>query len=201
MNKGIPIIAALLLLALFAVPASAAAAAKKEKSLNYTVTDVESYTAYVKTKGSRLSVRLHPKTDARVLGKLPNGSELTVIGETEYFYKVTAGDLTGFVLSRYVTKDDPLEGRIPSYASSITNASFLYPSMQALEPTLVTVRVPWEGGVLNMRRGPARTEKLVKYLKDGSILTALATDGVWVQVMDNRTYQTGYVMTDYLYGL
>lgn len=171
------------------------AMAETETKLNYTVEQVDSYTAYVKTRraGSRLNLRAHPKKDARVLKKLPTGTQLKVIGVSKNYLEVEADGLTGFVQSRYVTLAYPL-ATMPVHT--------YYPAMNDLaEPRMVTISPDRRGGFVNMRTGPSRSEPVAKYVYENDVLMLLAIDRVWVKVMDPETQQVGYIMRHFVCGI
>lgn len=57
----------------------------------------------VTLQSGRLNLRGAPLTDARILAQIPNGSEISVLGEFNDWYSVEYGGLYGFVARRYVT--------------------------------------------------------------------------------------------------
>lgn len=58
--------------------------------------------ATVATAGSRLNIRLKPSINSAVIGKIPNGSEITVYSQISDWYLVGYGGQTGYVSARYV---------------------------------------------------------------------------------------------------
>lgn len=50
-----------------------------------------------------LHLRSLPTTDSAILARIPNGTELSVLGEFDDWYSAAYGDLNGFVLRRYIT--------------------------------------------------------------------------------------------------
>jgi len=57
---------------------------------------------YVSTQGGVLNVRSRPNLSAQVLGQVANGTPLLIYGWWNGWYVVEAGDLSGYVSSRYV---------------------------------------------------------------------------------------------------
>ena len=172
-----------------------AAETKKTDKLNYTVETLERYTAYVKTRkeGARLNLRVHPKMDARVIKKLPTGTELIVTGVSGKFLEVEVGSDKGYVQSRYVVRANPL---------AVAPLHTYYPPMKSLaESRLVSVSPARRGGYVRMRAAPSRSEPVMKYLYEDDVLILLAIDRIWVQVMDPETQKVGYVMRNFINGI
>lgn len=59
--------------------------------------------AVITLQSGSLNLRGAPLADARVLAQIPNGSEISVLGEFNDWYSVEYGGLYGFVARRYVT--------------------------------------------------------------------------------------------------
>ena len=59
-------------------------------------------TATVATTGSNLNIRYNPSLNAPIIGKIPNGSEITVYSEVPDWYLVGFNGQTGYVSARYV---------------------------------------------------------------------------------------------------
>ncbi|MBQ7488163.1 MAG: SH3 domain-containing protein [Clostridia bacterium] len=172
-----------------------AAGTAKAVKLNYEVEKIDSYIGYVKTpkKGTRLNLRVHPKKDARIIKKLPIGTEVTVIGISGKFLEVEVGTDRGFVQSQYVVRSNPL---------AVAPLHNYYPPMKPLaESRIVSVSPARRGGFVNMRAAPSRSEPVMKYLYEDDVLILLAIDRVWVQVMDPETQKVGYVMRTLIDGI
>ncbi|MDR0947645.1 MAG: SH3 domain-containing protein [Ruminococcus sp.] len=58
----------------------------------------------VSTDGSNLNLRRYPGTDAEIIGALPNGTSLIILGKSGNWYIVKTGDKTGYVSADYVTQ-------------------------------------------------------------------------------------------------
>lgn len=56
----------------------------------------------VSTRGSNLNVRSAPNINAPVIATLPNGSEVTVSGQSGQWYRVSTGSVNGWASSRYI---------------------------------------------------------------------------------------------------
>ena len=60
------------------------------------------FTATVSTAGSNLNIRYNPSLTSPVIGKIPNGSEVTVYNTRPDWLLVSYGDQVGYVSRRYV---------------------------------------------------------------------------------------------------
>ena len=56
----------------------------------------------VATDGSNLNLRAFPSTQSRIVGAIPNGSAVTVYGQTGGWYVVTFGGLTGYAAAEFI---------------------------------------------------------------------------------------------------
>ncbi len=59
--------------------------------------------AVVTLQSGSLNLRGAPLTDAQVLAQIPNGGEISILGEFDDWYSAEYGGLYGFVARRYVT--------------------------------------------------------------------------------------------------
>lgn len=60
------------------------------------------FTASVATKGSNLNIRYTPSTQSRIIGSIPNGSEVTVFATLPDWSLVNYNGAVGYVASRYL---------------------------------------------------------------------------------------------------
>ena len=58
--------------------------------------------ATVATSGSNLNIREKPSIRSAIIGKIPNGAEITVYSQISDWYLVSFGGQTGYVSARYV---------------------------------------------------------------------------------------------------
>lgn len=56
----------------------------------------------VRTNGGHLNIRTRPSTDAFVMGRIPNGAEVTVFATLPDWYLIQYGGLVGYVAARYI---------------------------------------------------------------------------------------------------
>ena len=67
-----------------------------------TVSQVER-TGTITTNGSRLNLRDGSGTDHNIIGQLPNGDTVSVVGEENGWYQVVVPEKTGYVSGQYLT--------------------------------------------------------------------------------------------------
>lgn len=67
----------------------------------------------VKTNGSNLNVRSGPGTDKKILGRVRNGSNLTLTGFKGKWYQIDYNGKKGYVYSSYVKTDD--KKKLPAF--------------------------------------------------------------------------------------
>ena len=59
-------------------------------------------TATVRTQGGNLNIRSEPNTNSAILGKIPNGAEVTVTGQDGNWYTVQYGGVSGYAFGQYL---------------------------------------------------------------------------------------------------
>ena len=65
-------------------------------------------TATVTTNGNNLNLRREPSTDAEVIARIPNGSQVTVLDQgLDGWLNVSHNNMTGFVASRWIVLNQP----------------------------------------------------------------------------------------------
>ena len=69
----------------------------------------------VKTKGSNLNVRSGPSTKKSKLGSLKNGTEVTLTGYENGWYKIKYGNKIGYVSGSYISTKD--KDKLPAFKS------------------------------------------------------------------------------------
>lgn len=55
------------------------------------------------TDGSNLNIRRFPSTDAEIIGKIPNGSAMSVYGQTGNWYVINYNGIDGYAAADFVT--------------------------------------------------------------------------------------------------
>lgn len=119
-----------------------------------------------------LNLRTGPGTSNAALGKIPNGSRVSVVEKLEGWYKVSAL-LEGTVQTGYVS------------------ATYL---------TVPQTGVVTGAGQLNLRAGAATDQQILAKLPDGTRVTILEKPEGWYQVSATLSGQslTGYVSAQYI---
>jgi uncharacterized protein YgiM (DUF1202 family)/surface antigen len=134
-----------------------------------------SKTGYIKLQNSSSYLNLRSAPQGPIIGSLSNGTQVTVLGSSGSWCKITAGNKTGYIYSSYMSFSQPAS--VP--ANSKTG----------------TVILKNRSSVLNLRNNPW-TGRVLAALPYGSKVTILSTDGRWYKVQAGSV--TGYVHSDYI---
>ena len=122
-----------------------------------------------------VNVRSEPSEDGEILGKLYNESAGTVEEETDGWYKVTSGNVTGYVKSEYVVIGEEAEALAEEVGSRVATV------------TTETLRV----------RSEASTDAtILGLIGEGEELTVTAEEDGWVQVSIEEG--DGWVSTEFV---
>ena len=106
----------------------------------------------VTTTGGNLNLRNAPNTSAPVIGLIPNGSQVTILGESNGFYNVTFNGQTGWASSSFINAQ-PRQGTVST-----------------------------AGGNLNIRSGPSTANSVIASVPNGTPLTVLDIIGNFYRV-------------------
>lgn len=60
-------------------------------------------TGTVRTDGSNLNIRCYPSADSTIIGKIPNGAQVNIYGETDNWYVVKYNETTGYSAMDFIT--------------------------------------------------------------------------------------------------
>ena len=121
-----------------------------------------------------LNVRAEANAEAEVVGKLYNNNAATVLEELDGWYKITSGNVTGYVNSAYVVVGDEA----------------LCKSVSKTVGTITT-------DALRLRTQPSTdVEVLTLFVRDKQVTVLEATNEEWYKVTDGN--YTGYVFAQYL---
>ena len=122
-----------------------------------------------------VNVRSEPSEDGEILGKLYNESAGTVEEETDGWYKITSGNVTGYVKSEYVVIGEEAEALAEEVGSRVATV------------TTETLRV----------RSEASTDAtILGLIGEGEELTVTAEEDGWVQVSIEEG--DGWVSTEFV---
>lgn len=122
-----------------------------------------------------VNVRSEPSEESEILGKLYDNSAGTIEEETDGWYKITSGSVTGYVKAEYVVTGDDAEALAAEVGERVATV------------TTQTLRV----------RTDASTEaSVLGLIGEGEELTVTSEQDGWVQVSIEEG--DGWVSTDYV---
>lgn len=135
--------------------------------------------------GSHLNLRKNASTTSAVLGKLANGTEVTVYSEVGGWAKVKANGKEGYVSTRYLAAAKP-GGSADAGKSKSTESS------QTVTKYVSVNR----SSNLNLRSSTSTSSSIISKLPNGAKVTVYSETGGWAKVRANG--KEGYVSTAYL---
>ena len=153
--------------------------------------------------GKPLNVREGPGKEYPVIGKVPYGDPIYIIGETSPgWYQLN--DM-GYVQASLTSNSYPGPYVPPAPTPTAdpnkkkADLEKVYASARTVEPYLVTLKATQKSkGVANVRWAPSKTSKLLKAYPAGTQLRVIAELDKWYQVEDPMTNQVGFVNTAYV---
>ena len=153
--------------------------------------------------GKPLNVREGPGKEYPVIGKVPYGDPIYIIGETSPgWYQLN--DL-GYVQTSLTSNSYPGPYVPPAPTPTAdpnkkkADLEKVYASARTVEPYLITLKATERSkGVANVRWAPSKTSKLLKAYPAGTQLRVIAELDKWYQVEDPMTNQVGFVNTAYV---
>ena len=130
-------------------------------------------TGTVKNPGANqvLLLRETPSTDARVLGHFRNGTQVTILGESGDFYKVTVGGKNGYMMKKFI---------------SVSSTS-----AQPQTPFTAKLINPNGNSIVNFRTAPGLNAPIIKAHPVGKEIKVLETGDGWCKAEIDGV--TGYV--------
>lgn len=153
--------------------------------------------------GKPLNVREGPGKEYPVIGKVPYGDPIYIIGETSPgWYQLN--DL-GYVQASMTSNSYPGPYVPPAPTPTAdpnkkkADLEKVYATARTVEPYLITLKATERSkGVANVRWAPSKTSKLLKAYPAGTQLRVIAELDKWYQVEDPMTNQVGFVNTAYV---
>lgn len=115
-----------------------------------------------------LLLREEPSTDARVIGNYRNGTQVTILGESNGFYKVSVGGKTGYMMKKYIRTSSSVQ---TPFKAKLVN--------------------PNGNSIVNFRTAPGLNSSIIKAHKTGTEITVLEMGDVWCKAEIDGV--TGYV--------
>lgn len=163
-------------------------------------------TKYVYTRNSLpLNVRAWPSLNSALLGKIPNGTAVTVENyTTDYNWAVIRfNGQTAYVMTQYLVDGSPVDptpapvypgGNVQTIISTMESEFRTY---RVVNPYTVLVKPLRASGWVNLRYVPSTEMGHVEKMYANTQLTVIAETANWLQVRKNDTGVTGYVMREY----
>ena len=153
--------------------------------------------------GKPLNVREGPGKEYPVIGKVPYGDPIYIIGETcPGWYQLN--DM-GYVQASLTSNSYPGPYVPPAPTPTAdpnkkkADLEKVYATARTVEPYLITLKATERSkGVANVRWAPSKTSKLLKAYPAGTQLRVIAELDKWYQVEDPMTNQVGFVNTAYV---
>ncbi|GIN57056.1 beta-N-acetylglucosaminidase [Lederbergia ruris] len=135
-------------------------------------------------QGSSLNMRAEASTNASIIGKLANGTSVTVLSETNGWAKISANGKTGYVSNQYLNEK-----------KTVTKPSTPKTTPVKTERKYVSVNA---GSALNIRSSASASASIIGSLSNGTAVTVQSESNGWAQVKVNG--KSGYVSSQYLTG-
>lgn len=147
-------------------------------------------TAIVTTSSGTLNLRAEPYSGAQVLRQLPRGATVKVLSRQNDWTCISYNDLTGYVMTRYLTFG--AEETQPAPTPEPSTEAIPSPAPPGGEAR--TAYVDTATGGLNLRQSPGGT--VLANIPQGWQLSVIPHDDTWAYTAYNG--QEGYVMLRYL---
>ncbi|WP_338470731.1 SH3 domain-containing protein [Niallia sp. XMNu-256] len=170
-----------LCLAVLSTPAFERVVQAEEKVSSVTVSNM---IQYVNVDSGRLNMRASASTNATILAKLTNGTEVNVQSISNGWAKIRVNGKTGYVSTSYITEIKP------SHSSKTTA-----PAPKRVEATTKYVNVSRDTN-LNLRASATTSSSVVAKLPSGTQVTVYSEHYGWSKVAANG--KEGYASTNYL---
>ncbi|MDS0526633.1 SH3 domain-containing protein [Clostridium sp. SHJSY1] len=142
----------------------------KEKPFEYSAGTYA--TVKLQDPSSSLNFRSGPSTDSGIIGSLPHGASVKILGQSGDWYNVEYNGLSGYVRGDYL---------IQGTASGATSG---------------TVKLQDISSSVNIRSGASTDTSVVGSLTHGTVVQILGTEGNWYRISYNGV--VGYVRGDFI---
>jgi stage II sporulation protein D len=151
-----------------------------------------SYTTVGRVKvNTSLNIRQGAGTQYRAIGSLKNNAKVEVLEESGQWYKIKAGNITGYVSSKYIVLETPSTPTPPTTPESPGT-----PPVDPAPPPNKEQTGVVTASALNVRNGPGTKNHKVGMLVKGTKVTLLEKHGEWYKISYNGLQ--GYVSADYI---
>ena len=156
----------------------------------------ENTQAMVTTSGGSLNLRESPADNARVIATVPYGTWVTVTARGTGWCQVRYGNLTGYVMTRYLSFGVSQPTAVPYVYPTATPTVLPINTYIPIISNMGTAWVATPSGSLNLRQSPADNARVIAAIPYGAPVSVLSRGSVWCMVTYNG--QQGYVKTSYL---
>ena len=147
----------------------------------FTVAVAATYPYDVKSADS-VNLRKYASSSSVVLAYIQKGDTVTLLGETESYYRVQFGNVTGYAVKKYINGESLLED--PEYIVSQLLTVTKYPYQTATNASVT------------MRKSASETADAVLNIPKNAIITVSSIDASkYAKVKYNG--KTGYILSDY----
>jgi uncharacterized protein YgiM (DUF1202 family) len=167
----------------------------------FTTTASAAYIVYSRCwNGKALNLREGPGKDYPVIGKIPYGDQILVVGENSpgWLECTDAGWVQANLTS--ATKPDPYVPPVPQPTAKPSDSlDSVYATARVVDPYIVTLKATKNSkGVANVRWAPSKKAKLLAAYPEGTQVRVIAELKNWYQVEDLITGAVGYANTAYV---
>lgn len=139
----------------------------------------EGRNGYVLTSGGSVNLRSEANTESTILNVLNLGDKVKIIENANGWFKVEAGEFTGYILSEFISLDE----------SSVKKAMLTYTMYQSGVAT----------ASINVRGYADENAIILSQVAQGDKVVVLeTTDNGWHKVYFGENYDIGYVSADYI---
>ena len=132
------------------------------------------------TNATSLNVRKGPGKNYQAIGSLSYGSQVTVQGTENGWYKIAYKSSTAYISGTYVQSNNPKGGQSKAPAQTTSNNN----SSDAKTTTVVV------NSSLNIRESANKNSKIVGSLKNGAQVTYTGETNGWLRITSPKT---GYI--------
>lgn len=134
--------------------------------------------AYILTSGGSINLRAAADTESTILDVLSVGTQVKILDVDEDWFKVEAGEYTGYVKSDFITLDY-------SKVQSVLLNTVMYQSGTVTQS-------------INVRAEADENSVILAQAGEGSSVTVLEQSGDWLKVYFGENYDIGYVSSQYV---
>ncbi len=137
-----------------------------------------------------VNVRQAPGTDANIIGSLNKGDKVTVVGETNGWFKVNISGNIGYIRKDFLVYNSPTTQSDQSNTDAAAAAEINTETKYGSSTTL------YASSDVNIRTQPGTDSSVIGGLSTGNSVTVIGETDNWFVVSVNGT--TGYVSKAYL---